>query len=87
MTQSDTLSRQLDHFPDIDDINDDIIMLPDDLFVNLIDFDVGKTLKTLLEQGLNTLTKELEDWKVEDINGKTVLYFKGRNYIPKDLQL
>ena len=37
MVQSDTLSRCADLAPDTDDDNDDQTLLPDSLFVNMID--------------------------------------------------
>ena len=37
MVQSDALSRQPDLCPDEDNNNEDIVMLPDSMFLNLID--------------------------------------------------
>jgi len=37
MVQSDALSRSVDLAPDMDDDNDDRTLLPDSLFVNMID--------------------------------------------------
>ena len=101
MILSDTLSRRPDHCPNEDHNNEDMTMLPDNLFVNLLDtdlqerivnskefdFDVNKVVKTLLENGPTLIRNDLEDWKIETNEGQTVIFYKGRNYIPKDRQL
>ena len=64
-------------------------MLPDELFVNLIntelqerilnceklDSDAMEALKILLEEGPTTIRNQLPDWMVERIEGKQVLYY------------
>jgi hypothetical protein len=40
MVQSDTLSRRPDYIPEHDTDNENITLLPDNLFVNLIDVDL-----------------------------------------------
>ena len=69
--QLDTLSRQPDFIPKEDTDNKNITMLPDSLFVNLIDtelqewisnceklnFDAMEALKVLLEEGPTTMNK------------------------------
>ena len=40
MIQSNALSRQPDLCPDEDTDNENIVMLPDEMFVNLIDMDL-----------------------------------------------
>ena len=30
---------------------------------------------------------DLEDWKLEEHNGKNIMLYKGKNYIPNDLDL
>ena len=101
MVQSDALSRRPDHCPDQDNDNNDIIMLPDGMFINLIDTtlqnriaeshdldkDAAEALKLILEQGPSTMTTRLLDWTTENINGRNVLFYKGMNYIPKNLDL
>ena len=83
-----------------DDDNDDMTMLPDSLFINLIDTKLQKrialcntmdkdaidALSTLLEEP-NVTRNELEDWTLEKFNGKNILFFKGKNYIPRDEEL
>ena len=76
-------------------------MLPDTLFVNLIDAelqerilnceklnsDAKEALKVLLEEGPIAIRSQLPDWMTECVEGKQVLYYWGKNYIPKDEEL
>jgi len=76
-------------------------LLPDKLFVNLIDTelqdkiansdeldtDAADAIKTLLGQGPTTLRNDLSDWTTELFNDKNILFYKGRNYIPKNQEL
>ena len=101
MVQSDTLSRRPDLCLDEDNDNTDIIMLPDDMFLNLIGVDLQKkiamaddldsntteALKPLLENGLTSMTTGLNDWKIEESHGQKVLFYKGKDYIPRNLEL
>jgi hypothetical protein len=94
---ADTLSRRPDLCPEDDD-NKDVIMLPEHLFVNLIDqelqhqiadskqldYDAAEAIKGLLEKGPTELRHDLNDWKIEEFEGKNILFYKGKNYIPKD---
>ena len=73
-------------------------MLPENLFVHLIDTDLQNriaeckdmdkdttdALITLLDQRSTSLRTGLEDWTTEKFGDKNVLFFKGKNYIPKD---
>ena len=75
MIQSDALSRQPDYIPEQDNDNMDRILLPEDMFVNLMDldlqdrmantdkydYDVKNTLELLLENRPNSLRQDLED--------------------------
>ena len=61
MEQSNTLSRQPDHCPDEDHDNKDVVMLEENLFLNLLDFDVAEVLEALLGNGPTTLWHDLED--------------------------
>jgi hypothetical protein len=90
--QADSLSRRPDLCPQGTD-NEDVIVLPEHLFVNLIemelqkkianakhmDYDTAEAIKKLLEQGPREEKKDLMDWEVED--------FKGKNYVPIDAEL
>ena len=94
---SDTLSRQPNHFPDDDEIEEHVV-LPDNMFLNPLDigvqeqimntkdfdFDVKNTILILLEDGPSSIRNDLKDWKLEDINGKKVLFYKGKVYVAKD---
>ena len=60
-----------------------MIMLPDNMFLNLIDMDLqqkiamtddldgsaAEALKLLLETARTSMTKRLEDWKIKTTNG------------------
>ena len=101
MVLSDTLSRQLDLCPENDNDNKDVVVLPESLFINLIDVnlqqqitdaseldaDTAKVLKALLGGGPTTFRNDLAEWTTENFNGKKVLFYKGKNYIPKNLSL
>ena len=79
MIQSDTLSWRPDYGLDNEHNNEDIILLPDNLFINLldtdlqkritntkeIDFEVKETLDLLLKKGPTNLQKDLSDWKMK----------------------
>ena len=96
-----TLSRRPDFIPKEDHDNENRILLLESMFINLIDldlqnriaksknydFDVKNALKILLEKGLNTLQSNLEDWKLEKHNGENMMFYKGKNYNPNDLDL
>jgi hypothetical protein len=101
MILADALSRRPDMIPDEDHDNEDIVLLPDNLFINLIDMelqskianstdmdiDAADALKALLGQGPTHLRKDLEDWKIDIFNDKNILFYQGKNYIPKDFEL
>ena len=77
-----------------------MIMLPNDLFLNLIntelqhqitncdalDKDAIDALTTLIEQKSSTQMQPT-DWTMEKFNEKPILFFKGKNYIPLDENL
>ena len=44
-------------------------------------------METLLQEGPTSLKDNLEDWKIEDIDGRKTIFYKGKNYIPKDQEL
>jgi hypothetical protein len=98
--QADSLSRRPDLCPQETD-NEDVIVLPEHLFVNLIDmelqkkianaknmgYDAAEAIKQLLEQGPREAKKDLMDWEVEEFEGENVLFYKGKNYVPIDAEL
>jgi hypothetical protein len=80
--------------------NEDVIVLPEHLFVNLIDmelqkianaknmdYDAAEAIKELLEQGPKEAKKDLVDWEVEEFEGENVLFYKEKNYVPIDAEL
>jgi len=95
MIQSDALSRRPDHCPEEDNDNEDMILLPENLFINLIDVDLqqriaevtsmdkdAETALLLLLNGHNT-----DDWTLEKFEDRNILFYQGRNYIPLDKEL
>ena len=84
--QADALSRRPDLCPEGID-NESIVVLPEHLFANLIntelqrkiantkdmDYNAAKVIKRLLRQGPN--------------EGKNILFYKGKNYIPTNGEL
>jgi Integrase zinc binding domain len=101
MVQSDALSRLPDYGTNKQMEEEDKVVLPDNLFINLLDtelqerilnrkelnLDIKNTIETLIEKGLTNLKNDLQDWKIEEIDGRKTIFFKGKNYIPKDLEL
>jgi hypothetical protein len=101
MVQSNALSRRPDYGTDKQIEEEDKVILPDNLFINLLhtklqekilngkelDLDIRNTIETLMEEGLTSLKNNLQDWKIEEIDGQKTIFFKGKNYILKDLEL
>jgi Integrase zinc binding domain len=52
-----------------------------------LDLDIKNAIETLMEEGPTSLKNDLQDWKIEEIDGQKTIFFKGKNYIPKDLEL
>ena len=73
-------------------------MLPDNLFIQLLDIDlqrqiantydhdeeVTKALSAIMEQGPHTLRRELGDWTIEKFENRDIIFYKGKNYIPRN---
>jgi len=101
MFLADALSRRPDMIPDEDHDNENVTLLPDNLFINLIDMelqqkianstdmdiDAADALKALLGQAPNNLRKDLEDWAIDIFDEKSILFYQGKNYIPKNYEL
>jgi hypothetical protein len=99
MILSDALSRRPDHCPEEDKTKE--ILLPDNLFLNLLDinprdritknkdydFDVTKAIELLQEEGPTSIQNDLEDWKIEEVNNQKTIFYKGKQYVPKDQEL
>ena len=95
MIQSDVLSWQPDLIPKMDHDNENMMLLPNNLCLNLLDI-------TLQEQVLNL--GQVDDflrmfsptdspfgspngWKLELVDELNTLFYEDRNYIPDDLAL
>ena len=50
------------------------------------DFDVKNAILILLEDSPSSIRNDL-DWKLEDNDGKKILFYKGKVYVPKDQEL
>jgi hypothetical protein len=97
---SDALSRRPDHCPEEDETKEEIL-LPDDLFLNLLDvnlrdritknkeynFDVTRAIELLQEEGPTSIQNNLEDWKIEEVDDKKTIFYKGKQYVLKDQEL
>ena len=71
-------------------------MLPENMFINLLetnlqerilsgkelDIDVKSAMETLIQEGPTNLKNNLEDWKIEEVDGRKTIFYKGKNYIP-----
>ena len=98
MVQSDALSRRSDFYLDKDNDNEDITLLPDNLFVNLIDLDLQRSIaasdsydwtaadaiKLLQDDGPTEAQADLSDWTVDD---KPILFYRNKCYVPKDIAI
>ena len=38
----------------------------------------------MMEQGPHAIRRELGDWMIEKFEGRDIVFFKGKNYIPQD---
>ena len=95
MIQSDALSQRPDLIPPKDTDNEDMTLLPSNLFLNLLDLTLQDRVLDLgqLDEFLKTFSIEdppfgtSDDWKLELIDGRNTLFYKGQNYVPDDLNL
>ena len=96
MIPADTLSRRPDHAKGIENDNVDVIALPNRLFISLIDLDLqraisdGYTLDDFAQHilsNINDYPNDHPDWTHIVENDTTFLDFKGRQYVPADLNL
>ena len=99
MIQSDALSCQSDFY--LDDDNKDMTLLPNNLFVNLIDLDLqhhiaasdsydwtaADAIKLLQADGPTEAQADLSDWTVEHVDDKSILFYHDKCYIPKDIKI
>jgi len=92
MVAADTLSRCPDHAIGIKDYNTDIIALPNNLFISLIDLDLQHAISDgydIDEYAKNILLNadDHPDWSSIVSDNMTTLFFKGGQYIPTDPDL
>ena len=101
MIQSDSLSWHLDHGTDKSTKREDQILLTDDLFVNLLDIDlqehilntkdldinIKNIIETIQKNGPTSLLNNITIWKIEEIDGQKAIFYRGKNYIPRDQDL
>jgi hypothetical protein len=94
MVQSDALSQRADLHLNEDNDNEDMTLLPDKLFIKIIDTETHSLLVTALMKddlvksavealktgGIPLIKSTLTDWKLED----GLLFFLGRCYILPD---
>ena len=70
-------------------------LLPDNLFLNLLDITLQDKVLKLgeIDDFLKTFSitdppfGSTDNWKLETIGGKNILFYRDRNYIPNDLNL
>ena len=76
-------------------------MLPQDMFLNLINTELQNrialsddldgiaagSLKLLLEMAPTSMTTGINDWTIEKNNGQTILFYRGKHYIPRNKDL
>jgi len=63
MVQSDTLSRRPDHIPEEDTDNEDLVLLPDELFINLINIELAKMIESAATSISIIHSNDLEYWR------------------------
>uniref|UniRef100_A0A0W0GA73 Reverse transcriptase RNase H-like domain-containing protein n=1 Tax=Moniliophthora roreri TaxID=221103 RepID=A0A0W0GA73_MONRR len=97
ITQADTLSRWSNEQDNIDSDNENIVVLPDQVFIKGIDLglkdeiverlgpdDFHKSaLEQLLHQGVPPIKSALTDWRIEG----NLLFFQNRVYVPNNIDL
>jgi hypothetical protein len=52
-----------------------------------LDLDVKNAIETLMEEGPTNLENDLQDWKIEEVDRRKTISFKGKNYVPNNLEL
>ena len=52
-----------------------------------LDIEAIKAIELLLGKGPANLQKDLEDWTIQEFEGRNILFYQGKNYIPKDYEL
>uniref|UniRef100_A0A0W0G5G3 Putative reverse transcriptase-rnase h-integrase n=1 Tax=Moniliophthora roreri TaxID=221103 RepID=A0A0W0G5G3_MONRR len=97
ITQADALSRQSNEQDNVDNDNEDIVVLPDWLFIKEIDLGMKEdiverlgpddfhklALEQLLQQGMPPIKSALSDWRIEG----GLLFFQNWVYVLNDIDL
>ena len=52
-----------------------------------MDINVDDTINVLLGKRPNIWKDELKDWRLEKLDKENILFFRGKNYVPKDDKL
>ena len=79
----------------MDHNNENMMLLPDNLFLNLLDVTLQECVLNLgqVDDFLKTFSStdppfgSPDDWKLELVYGLNTLFYKDRNYVPDDLAL
>ena len=101
MVQSNALSQRPDHGINESTGREEQTLLPNDMFINLMDIDLQEwilnssdkmtdiktTLETIMKEGPTNLQNDLANWKIENVDGRKTIFDKGKNYIPNDQEL
>ena len=48
---------------------------------------MADVLKLLLEDAPTSMTAGLDDWTLDKMEGRNLLFYKGKNYIPRNIEL
>jgi hypothetical protein len=48
---------------------------------------VTRAIELLQERGPTSIQNDLEDWKIEEVDDQKTIFYKGKQYIPKDQEL
>jgi len=72
-----------------------MILLPENLFINLIDIDLQQQIAKVNSMDKDTETALLlllnrhttDDWTLEKFDDRNILFYQGWNYIPLDKEL
>ena len=97
MVQSDALSRRPDLSPDKDTDNEDKVLLPNNMFVRLIDTELRDLIANNEQHDMVILeafwalrggewlpmNSKIDDWTFE----KGLIFYKEKCYVPNDLEL
>ena len=52
-----------------------------------LDIDIKNIIETIKKNGPTNLLNDITNWEIEEIDGQKTIFYKERNYIPKDQDL